>query len=506
MSDEHEREDVEPRGDRGQRAARPDRVHERRHDHEDGPAGPAACGRSSPARRQAARARGRRRKKAIDRPPVATIAPRRDDRAGPGASTRPSASRRPRGSRGASGACGVDRQDARPGSPRRRTGSRMPRTGCGWTGDPGRGPSWRHRDCARRVWLPPHGCSTLHRGDGNRRDPSVQMSPTPASGPWPRGRCVSAAGDARGRASAIARLRTPNRGVARLGHRTATPSPRSTHPTRQERARRPRRGRPGRARGSARARRRGARPMSGGRARGPRARAHTRHLQRGAANRRLWAAPPVSTPARASSSAPSSGGQRCGIEHEPRPRRARHLEPVAEEAEARDVGRAADAVRDEHLRCGAIERPHLVDRRASRVGRAALAAAADEQAGAERAWSAAARRPGCAPPLRSSRSGRRRRRPPGRTWAPGRGSCGRPRASRRPREPCAAPSKIARERVARHVLGERRDGQREQHPAAHREHVGQGIRRRDLAERRGSSTSGGKKSSVPMTARSSRER
>ena len=37
--------------------------------------------------------------------------------------------------------------------------------------------------------------------------------------------------------------------------------------------------------------------------------------------------------------------------------------------------------------------------------------------------------------------------------------------------------------VARQVLGEGRDRQREQHPAAHREDVGQGVRGRDLAER-----------------------
>ena len=39
------------------------------------------------------------------------------------------------------------------------------------------------------------------------------------------------------------------------------------------------------------------------------------------------------------------------------------------------------------------------------------------------------------------------------------------------------------EDVARQVLGERRDRQREQDPAAHREDVGQGVGRRDLAER-----------------------
>ena len=41
------------------------------------------------------------------------------------------------------------------------------------------------------------------------------------------------------------------------------------------------------------------------------------------------------------------------------------------------------------------------------------------------------------------------------------------------------------EHVPRQLLGERRDRQREQDPAAHREHVAQRVRRRDLAERPG---------------------
>ena len=40
-----------------------------------------------------------------------------------------------------------------------------------------------------------------------------------------------------------------------------------------------------------------------------------------------------------------------------------------------------------------------------------------------------------------------------------------------------------RERVPRQLLGKGRDRQREQHPAAHREHVRYRVRRRDLAER-----------------------
>ena len=44
-----------------------------------------------------------------------------------------------------------------------------------------------------------------------------------------------------------------------------------------------------------------------------------------------------------------------------------------------------------------------------------------------------------------------------------------------------APAKIVGEDVAWQVFGERRDRQREQHPAAHREDVGQRIGRGDLA-------------------------
>ena len=47
----------------------------------------------------------------------------------------------------------------------------------------------------------------------------------------------------------------------------------------------------------------------------------------------------------------------------------------------------------------------------------------------------------------------------------------------------AAASNTAASASLREVLGERRDRQREQHPAAHREHVGQGVGRGDLAVR-----------------------
>ena len=63
-----------------------------------------------------------------------------------------------------------------------------------------------------------------------------------------------------------------------------------------------------------------------------------------------------------------------------------------------------------------------------------------------------------------------------------------------------APSRIARNASRREILREGRDGQREQHPAAHREDVRSALAAAISPNVRGSSTIGGKKSSVPMTA------
>ncbi len=97
-----------------------------------------------------------------------------------------------------------------------------------------------------------------------------------------------------------------------------------------------RQARPGRSR-------RAARPRSAGRARArpAPARPRRRRSSAGAVNRRLCAAPPVSTPARARSSAPGSAGSARGVEHEARIGRPRHLEAVAQQPEPRDVGRPA---------------------------------------------------------------------------------------------------------------------------------------------------------------------
>src|SRR6478609_5984064 len=89
----------------------------------------------------------------------------------------------------------------------------------------------------------------------------------------------------------------------------------------------------------------------------------------GPTKRRLLAAPPVSTPAAARSSAPGRAG---------------HLEAVAQQAEPGDVGRAPDAGRDERLGGRPVERSHLGDRAIQIVGRClALAAAAHQEAGPE---------------------------------------------------------------------------------------------------------------------------
>ena len=92
--------------------------------------------------------------------------------------------------------------------------------------------------------------------------------------------------------------------------------------------------------------------------------------------------------------------------------------------------------------------------------------------------------PGCAPPLRSSRSG---------CAAPiDRQAVLRLRIADRvaARERAAGLADLGRgagedrgEDLGRQVLGEGRDRQREQHAAAHREHVGQCVRRGDLAVR-----------------------
>ena len=132
----------------------------------------------------------------------------------------------------------------------------------------------------------------------------------------------------------------------------------------------------------------------------------------------------------------------------------------------------------------AVERPHLVDRRVEvGVGRPALAPAAHEEARPE--------------PLRQQQHVARARaalaeQPIGVRGADDREPVLRLRVADR----VAAGEDAARladlrgrrlehrgERRLREVLGERGDRQREQHPAAHREHVRQRVGRGDLAVR-----------------------
>ena len=201
-----------------------------------------------------------------------------------------------------------------------------------------------------------------------------------------------------------------------------------------------------------------------------------------ATKRRLCAAPPVSTPARASSSAPSSDRQGGRIEHELYARRPRHLQPVAEQAEAGHVGRAPDASLDEDLGRGPIQPPHLGDRRGEVVRlRAALRAPETSRPVPSRfvriedvadPRPALAEEPvGMADPdhgeavLRLRVADRVAAREDSAGLAHGRG---RPREDRR-------------HGVARQILRERGHGHREEDASAHREDVRHGIGGRDRA-------------------------
>ena len=165
---------------------------------------------------------------------------------------------------------------------------------------------------------------------------------------------------------------------------------------------------------------------------------------------------------------------------------------------------AVTPCRHEHLGRGPVERAHLIDRRGE-VGRIrpTLARAAHQQTRSE-SLGQHENVAGRAPPLRSSRSG----------WAapmtarPYLGSGSRivcPPASVPPasRTLSDAPPKTCGQDVARQLLGERRDRQREEDAATHREHVAHAFAAAISPNVRASSTSGGKKSSVPMIARSS---
>jgi len=190
------------------------------------------------------------------------------------------------------------------------------------------------------------------------------------------------------------------------------------------------------------------------------------------------------------------GGQRPGLEHEARARRPRHLETVPQEAEPGDVGRGCDAGTHERLRRGSIERPHRVDRAGQVVGgRPALPRPGDEHARAQ---------PLGAPPLRSSLSGCAAPI----TARPYFGSGSRivwPPASVPPasRTLDDAPSKIAASTSRGRSSGKAAiDSAKRTRPPIANTSLN-AFAAAISPNVRGSSTSGGKKSSVPMMARSS---
>ena len=241
-----------------------------------------------------------------------------------------------------------------------------------------------------------------------------------------------------------------------------------------------RRRRPGRPE-----RRPAGRPRSAGRARARRARARRpRHLQRRRGEPAVVARAAGLDAGAGEVERTVERGERRRLEHEPRARCPRHLEPVAEQPEARDVGRAADPVPDEDLGRRPVERAHLVDRGIEvGVGRPALASAAHEEARAEalrQQQDVAGPRAALAEQPVGMR-GADDREPVLRLGVADRVAAGEDAA--RLADLRGRSLEHRRERRLREVLGERGDRQREQHPPAHREHVGQRVGGGDLAIR-----------------------
>ncbi len=183
---------------------------------------------------------------------------------------------------------------------------------------------------------------------------------------------------------------------------------------------------------------------------------------------------------------PVEGRQRRAPEHEPRAGCPGHLQAVPQQAEAGDVGGPRQAVRDESLRGRAVQRAHLVDRSGEvRRSGPALAPATDEEPRPEAlGQDEDVAGPGAAlsqQPIRVRRTDDRQ--PVLRLGIADRvpaseGPAGLADLRRRPVED-------RRHRVPRQLLGERRDRQGEEDAAAHREHIAQRVRGRDLAERSG---------------------
>ena len=156
----------------------------------------------------------------------------------------------------------------------------------------------------------------------------------------------------------------------------------------------------------------------------------------GATNRRLCAAPPVSTPARASSSAPRSAGSAAASKanrvpdaraiSSPWPSRPNPVTSVA--AATPSATRTSEAARSGSASGRSPPRGRRADVRPWRAPETSTP-------GPESLRQDQRRRRVSRHPCGAAGRDARRRSPPARTSAPDRGSCGRRQASRRPRAP-----------------------------------------------------------------------
>ena len=221
-----------------------------------------------------------------------------------------------------------------------------------------------------------------------------------------------------------------------------------------------------------------------------------------AAKSRFRRSPPVLSPARATSRAPSRAGQSIRLEHEPHAAALRRLVRVAEQPEAGDVGHGVRPERAEDVGPVAVQRRHPLDggahvarRRQARAGRRAA------RARCRAASSGRARRPAGRRTSARSRRGGPCRPPRARTSAPGRGSCARRRGSRPPRAP-ACRRRRGSQRPS--PAGSSSGNSAIDRASSGRPPIANTSLRAFVAaivpKSRGSSTSGGKKSSVKTSA------
>ena len=176
--------------------------------------------------------------------------------------------------------------------------------------------------------------------------------------------------------------------------------------------------------------------------------------------------------------------QRRAIEDEARTGAARHLQAVSQQAEARHIGGGHDPLAHQDLRRDPVETAHLVDGGLQiRVRRLALPRARDEDPGPESFRQQEPIAGSCAT-LAQELVGVRRADHRETVLglgvadrvAAGKGATGFADRGRRALEDRG-------EHVPWQILGERRDRQGEQDATAHREHVAEGVRGCDLAER-----------------------